>query len=139
MCTSTDRTHWAVASTLALLAFLAPRATGQRIIHEVEGRTDWELGWEAAGAGDTNGDGVPDFLVASSIARNRQGVAVLFSGADATKLHLLKTTGVEGFGYCVSGGRDYDADGISDFLVSSPWEGSNYSGRVYVYSALVHG
>ena len=102
------------------------------------------FGSAVAGAGDVNGDGVPDLLVGASgqtVAGNRgQGRAFVLSGIDGTLLHTLDDPIVQEsahFGDAVAGAGDVNGDGTPDFLVGAYLQdvgGNEYQGRAFVFS-----
>jgi serine/threonine protein kinase len=81
------------------------------------------FGREVAGAGDVNGDGVPDVLVAARFDCNRgrrSGMVEVLSGRDGAVLADFDG-GAEGDSLGASSGLgDVDGDGLADFLVSAP-------------------
>ena len=97
------------------------------------------FGWDVAGAGDLTGDGEADLLVGAPGAGTDHGAAYLFRGGplfDTT--HDWKTTGGGAgyeLGYSVSGGRDFDGDGLADFVVGEPGAAGlgNDSGRARIF------
>jgi len=94
------------------------------------------FGVGVAGLGDCDGDGCPDFAVATPpIVRNSaaQGSVQVFSGRTRTVLHTLEND-VAGvwFGAAIAAAGDADADGRPDLLV-----GGNFGeapGLVQLYS-----
>jgi len=107
-------------------------------------------GWGLSLAGDLNQDGFDDFLIGAWY--NDQ------NGADAGKAYLIKgkSTGwvkdlrledvtdyflgereINYAGFAVSSVGDFDADGISDYIVSSPYnsEVQQWSGEVYLFAS----
>ena len=103
-----------------------------------------QSGWSVASAGDVNGDGVDDVLVAapfSDAAGNESGAVYLFYGpvdegdvslADAEATFVGESSG-DWAGYSVAAG-DVNGDGRSDIVVGAPHHDGNGvdSGAVYV-------
>ena len=127
--------------------------TGRTFIHSgKDGRRLLALTGETAGegfgtspsvAGDVNGDGHADLIVGAwqyAGAATSGGRAYLYSGKDGT---LLKTytcrTPWDTFGFDAVTLGDVDADGTSDFLITSAWSGVRgyHSGRMFVISSGV--
>ena len=127
--------------------------TGRTFIHSgKDGRRLLALTGETAGegfgtspsvAGDVNGDGHADLIVGAwqyAGAAVSGGRAYLYSGKDGT---LLKTytcrTPWDTFGFDAVTLGDVDADGTSDFLITSAWSGVRgyHSGRMFVISSGV--
>ena len=94
-----------------------------------------------SGAGDVDGDGVPDFIVGAPRAGGSgvfpPGVVLVFSGATGLPLHtLLGSGGLDFFGVAVSGVGDLNGDGFDDFIVGAYLDDNNgqNSGSTTVYS-----
>ncbi len=109
-------------------------------------------GWSVSGAGDVNGDGVPDVIVAASRAdpggNNYAGESyVVFGKADGRPVDLADIiAGVGGFvingideddfsGSSVAGAGDVNGDGLDDVIVGAPRAdpgGNSDAGESYV-------
>jgi Tetratricopeptide repeat/FG-GAP-like repeat/FG-GAP repeat len=92
------------------------------------------FGASAAGAGDQNGDGVPDLVVGApgAGAKGRAaGRAYLFSGKDGSRITVLDGEKAgDGFGSIVAGARNGRE---TPLLIGAPGAGPNGRGRVYAY------
>lgn len=106
-------------------------------------------GWSVAGAGDVNGDGVPDLVIGSPVASWTQpGKAyVVFGKSSSETIDLEKPLGKRGFrfegksvsdltGYAVAGPGDLDQDGHGEVMVGAPQllvDGSAMGGAFVLY------
>ncbi|MCL4820786.1 MAG: FG-GAP repeat protein [Vicinamibacteria bacterium] len=128
-------------------------STGRVYVHSGrDGRRLLALTGEAAGegfgtspsvAGDVDGDGHADLIVGAwqhASAALGAGRATLFSGKDGRllKTYTCRTPG-DTFGFDAVTLGDVDADGSSDFLITSAWSSVNgfRSGRVFVIASGV--
>ena len=96
------------------------------------------LGWSVAAAGDVDHDGHDDIIAGAPFAGpNGEGQAYVMSPWTGQTLYT-KTGNMANaqFGYAVSGSRDVDNDGWSDFIVGSPFDNTTGAagGRVKVFS-----
>lgn len=98
------------------------------------------FGWNVAGAGDMDGDGVGELIVANlgNATLDPEYVRV-YSGATGSLLHhLAKHPGSDGFGSAIAGLSDVNADGWADIAVGARATDTSalQSGAVFVYSGL---
>lgn len=108
------------------------------------------LGQKASTAGDFNGDGIDDFLLAAPFASpnglNSGQVFLIYGDASGGTVNLSDIqNGIGGFaingeaegdfaGYAITGGGDINGDGFSDIAVGAPYANASgeYSGKTYV-------
>ncbi len=101
------------------------------------------LGTSVAAAGDVDGDGWPDFMAGAPLASTnvyqRNGEALIWSGADGSLLRVLNGTSDDArFGTSVAGAGDVDGDGRPDVIVGAPAARGDYIlynfGVAYVFT-----
>ncbi len=117
-----------------------------------EGEPPSGAGWSVSGAGDVNGDGVPDAVIGgrSRIGGRRFSVStcVVFGKADGATVEFENVdagrggftircaTQDDGAGYAVAGAGDVNGDGLGDLLVAAPWadpaDGRADAGETYL-------
>ncbi|PCJ53066.1 MAG: hypothetical protein COA70_10415 [Planctomycetota bacterium] len=112
---------------------------------------DDKMGNSVSSAGDVNGDGIGDVIVAAREADlfypfgpTDVGSAFVFSGADGSQLYRWDGNDL-GIALQVSGAGDVDGDGFDDIMFNDPYSYTlslTWMGRVWVYSgatgALLH-
>jgi hypothetical protein len=94
-----------------LLGAIAPLQAQTALLSLAGTELQNHFGNAIAGAGDMNGDGVPDLAIGSVGA----GLVQLVSGSSGDVLR--EWSGFTGFGFDVAAGSDLDGDGISDVVV----------------------
>ena len=122
---------------------LERRAVCLRTLHDRSLHAEGQFGLALAGAGDVNGDGVPDLAVGApwrDVERCcDQGQVTVFSGVDGTRLLTLPPRPQAGatFGAALATLGDVNGDDVPDLAVSAPWQdvrGLADRGQVFVFS-----
>ncbi len=128
-------------------AFVFSGATGNQLFR-LDGTDPGDfLGNSVAGAGDVNGDGVPDIVVGAMWADPNGGSwvgsAFVFSGATGAQFYRWDGWATRGkFGSSVAGAGDVNGDGYADVIVGAtdadPY-GIPGAGSVSVFSGATSG
>jgi len=96
------------------------------------------FGISVAGAGDADGDGVPDLAVGAfwnDAGGNDAGRAYVFSGADGSPLYTFTGATGNALGFAVDGAGDVDLDGYGDVVVGAIGYAGG-TGRATVFSGF---
>ena len=102
-------------------------------------RLSSEAGRSVSGAGDVNGDSIPDIVIGAPNYMDDRGAAYVVEGPLSGEIDLENATARllgpagadEECGYVVAGGGDATGDGLDDVLVGAPGA-DGYTGRVYL-------
>ncbi len=100
---------------------------------------------EIASIGDTNGDGIVDFAISSSLYNDRRGIVYVIFGHDKQDIHSIDLDDINtnmkifithsgnnaGIGVSVSCAGDINGDGIDDFII-----GSLFAGAYVIYGKI---
>jgi len=112
-------------------AYLFNGKTGQEI-YWYQGLADesW-FGLAVSGAGDVNGDSIPDFMVAAPYYDNYTGYVDVYSGANGAILkRFSRSRSFTQMGYSLSAVGDLNGDGRDDIAICEPYGRQS----VFVYS-----
>lgn len=93
------------------------------------------FGWQVAGAGDCNADGVPDVAVSSIPGPGGNGAVHVLSGVDGDVLWQVTGASAGYFGWYVADVGDLDGDGGADLAVSEPGY-NGWTGRWHLLSGV---
>lgn len=133
-------TDYIVGARLANSAIVISGANGTILYRFFGDDSGDQFGGSVSGAGDVNGDGVPDFIVGARFDDNNgsnSGSARVFSGANGSVLYTLNgDVSNDQFGDRVSGLGDVNGDGFDDFMVAAKASdlGAPNGGLVRVFS-----
>lgn len=101
-------------------------------------KNDTHFGYDVAGGGDLNGDGLPDYAIAAPKDANSpglEGAVYLYQGRSGALIRELRSGAMDDrFGFSIAIDGDADGDGHADVLVGAPNAdlGGTDSGSVYV-------
>jgi len=143
-------------SASGVVYLVTQHAEGQESLNSVSirltgaGRND-EAGYDVAGPGDVDGDGVNDVLVGAATAdggASNSGIAYLVLGPVAGDMSLSDADTIlpgvsssDEAGTCVASAGDQDGDGLPDLFIGAyrADDGGSSSGTSYVISGLTTG
>jgi hypothetical protein len=94
------------------------------------------MGSDVAGAGDVNGDGYGDIIVAADLTNNSTGAAYVYLGSSSgvvtsKSIALAGMAAGDAFGVSVACADDVNGDGYADVIVSAA--GASNNGAAYVF------
>ncbi len=128
---------------LAVLYLGGPESTGVKSTVSWTATGTGAHGTKVSNAGDVNGDGYDDVLVAAPNAFGAgDGNVYVYHGAaggpsTTAAFSLGASTGAGGFAAAIAGGGDINGDGYSDIVVGAPDAESGMAtadeGRIYIY------
>ena len=97
------------------------------------------LGFSVSNAGDVNGDGYDDVIIAAIGNNSDRGIAYIHYGGTVPdnnpEVTLTGAAAGDNFGWSVSGTGDVNGDGYDDVIVGAPLNdaGGSNAGRAYLY------
>jgi tetratricopeptide (TPR) repeat protein len=95
-----------------------------RLLWSADGQPGDQLGTGIEGAGDTNGDGIPDVVAGAPYAN----YARVYSGRDGKVLRTFAGQAQASFGLHTAGVGDVDGDGGSDVFIGAPGAAATAAG-----------
>ncbi len=105
-----------------------------------------EFGYSVATAGDVNGDGYSEVIVAACSGQTQEGWAYVYHGSAAGLSAAASWTAESNqagaqFGYSVATAGDVNGDGYSDVIVGADYydNGQSNEGRAFVYHGSAAG
>lgn len=115
--------------------------------------TDCEIGWSVASAGDVNGDGYDEVMVASEFCsapgdpdNYRRGKVYLFYGSASgpgttPDWELIGEGYEESLGWSIASAGDVNGDSYDDVIIGAPWASypEGHEGRAYVFYGSISG
>ena len=133
-----------MGSVLAVATLFAAGAHAQTTLYTFNGDSAGDFfGRSVSGAGDVNGDGIPDFIVGAfaddTVNGTDSGSARVFSGFDGSVLYtFIGDSAFDAFGWSVSGAGDVNGDGFADLIVGAQLDDNNgdRSGSARVFSGF---
>jgi hypothetical protein len=99
-----------------------------------EGSVYDAFGYSVSGAGDVNGDGIPDIIIGAPDNQTGGQAYIFYGGWPMSGKPDVLLTGDQtndGFGFSVSGAGDQNQDGFDDVVVGAPW-GADKTGSAYL-------
>lgn len=125
----------------------APRHAGRGRVYLYSGATlalldqyDGEVannhfGIAMAGAGDVDGDGIPDVMMGAPFHASNSGRAYVYSGWNGALLHQWDGEhALDQFGVSMSPAGDINSDGRDDVIIGAIAAGPGFEGKTYFYS-----
>lgn len=112
-------------------------ATGVELFRATGPGANWQLGFDAGGAGDLNGDGRPEVIAGAPGGMSGRAIIYTYNGTSASVFQTLNGQAFgDQFGYRVAGAFDVNGDAVSDVVIGAPQNDAAgaAAGRAYVYS-----
>jgi hypothetical protein len=140
--------HREVAILTVLLLATAGAAHAQFLEPDVEVLSSFTaetpgdgFGWAGEKIGDIDGDGSPDYTISAPFnneAGAGAGKIYVYSGATGALLATQLGNPADGLGWGITGGGDFDNDGVPDYAAGGPAPQGGGNGRVVMYSGADH-